>query len=201
MPFTKAALGCQLATLIPGVAHPGQYVELTAGPEASDDISRRRTMTGELSKGRLYAMRSLYLFTAVVVGFSVWPVVINQGRMINGGKPWDLIHGIAFSLYAAYASLMLLGVRFPMRMLPLMLLQPFYKLIWLIAVGYPLWAAGRLDPGTIGVIKFFAIVVVLDLVVIPWPYVFEKYAKAIFKLEGKRGTSAKEQASAAGSIG
>jgi hypothetical protein len=88
---------------------------------------------------------------------------------------------------------MLLGVRFPLRMLPLMLLQLFYKLIWLIAVGYPLWSTGRLAQGALGVIVFFASIVVLDLVVIPWPYVFEKYAKAIFKREGQRGLSAAEQ--------
>jgi hypothetical protein len=113
-----------------------------------------------------------------------------------------LIHGVAFSLYAVFATLMLLGVRFPVRMLPLMLQQLFYKLIWLIAVGYPLWSAGRLDQGALGVIKVFAGTVVLDLLVIPWPYVFEKYAKAIFTPEDKRKLSAKEQASAAGaSIG
>jgi hypothetical protein len=54
-----------------------------------DDTSRRPTMSGELSKVRLYVMRFTYLFTAVVVGFSVWPEVIHQGRMIYAGKPWD----------------------------------------------------------------------------------------------------------------
>jgi hypothetical protein len=55
-------------------------------------------MSRELSKLRLYAMRFCYLFTAVVVGFSAWPEVIRQGAMIYAGKPWDLIHGVAFSL-------------------------------------------------------------------------------------------------------
>ena len=109
---------------------------------------------------------------------------MNQRRLIYRGKPWDLIYGIAFSLYAAYALLMLLGVRFPVRMLPLLLLQISYKLIWLIAVGYTLWSSGHLNPDAIGTVKFFASIIVLDLVVIPCPYVFEKYAKAIFNLEG-----------------
>jgi hypothetical protein len=85
---------------------------------------------------------------------------------------------VAFSLYAAYAPLLLLGVRFPLIMLPLFLLQILYKLIWLIAVGYSLWSAGRLNAAAIGSIKFFASIVVLDFIVIPWPYVLEKYAKA-----------------------
>jgi len=130
-------------------------------------------------------MRFVYLFTAVFVGFSAWPEVINQGRLITGGQSWDLIHGVAFSFYAAYAVLFLLGVRFPLRMLPLILHQLFYKTIWLIAVGYPLWSAGRLQPASSGVIKLFALVLILDLIVIPWPFVFEKYVKAIFRLEAK----------------
>ena len=153
-------------------------------------------MSGELSKVRLYAMRSVYLFNAIVIGFGAWSELTNQRRLINGGKSWDLIYGIAFSLYAAYALLMLLGVRFPVRMLPLLLLQILYKTIWLIGVGYPLWSAGRLNPAAIGSIKFFASIVILDLIVIPWPYVFEKYAKAIFKIERKQGPPSNEQATA-----
>jgi len=143
-------------------------------------------------------MRSAYLFNTVVIGFGAWSELTNQRRLIIGGKPWDLIYGIAFSLYAAYALLMLLGVRFPVRMLPLLLLQIIYKTIWLIAVGYLLWSAGRLNPTAIESIKFFASIVVLDLIVIPWPYVFEKYAKTIFKPEGEQRSSSKEQATGAG---
>lgn len=80
---------------------------------------------------------------------------------------------------------MLLGERFPIRMLPLVLLQLFYKLTWLIGVGYPLWSASHLDWVASGLIKTCAIVVVLDIIVIRWPYVFENYVKAIFRLEAK----------------
>lgn len=138
-------------------------------------------------------MRFAYLFSAVVIGFGAWSELINQRRLIDGGKPWDLIYGIAFSLYAAYAPLMLLGVRFPVRMLPLLLLQISYKLIWLIAVGYTLWSSGRLNPEAIGTMRFFAAIVVLDLVVIPWRYVYEKYTKPIFNIEDKQTSLSKEQ--------
>ena len=105
--------------------------------------------------------------------------------MISPGKPWDPVHGVAFSCWAALSALMLLGVRFPVRMLPLMLLQLFYKLTWLIGVGYPLWSAGHLDRVASELVKACAIGAVLDPVVIPWPYVFENYVKAIFKLKAK----------------
>jgi hypothetical protein len=149
-------------------------------------------MSRQLSTLRLNSMRFLYLFTAVVVGISAWPAVINPG------KPWDTLQGVAWSFYAAYSLLMLLGVRFPVEMLPLMLLQLFYKLIWLIGVGYPLWSAGHLAPMASGALKSFTIAAVLDLIVIPWPYVFENYVEAIFKLGAKYESLSKEQATAAG---
>ena len=134
-------------------------------------------MSEEVSRGRLYLMRFTYLLNAIVIGFGAWSGLLGQRTLIYTGKPWDLIYGVAFSLYAAYALLMLLGVRFPLRMLPLLQLQISYKLIWLIAVAYPLWSAGRLNPGAIWAVRVFAGIVVLDLVVIPWPYVLEKYIR------------------------
>ncbi len=80
-------------------------------------------------------MRSLYMLTGLVLGIDVWPAMINRAKL------WDPLHGVAFSFWAAFSILMLFGVRFPVRMLPLMLLQLFYKLTWLIGVGYPLWSA------------------------------------------------------------
>jgi hypothetical protein len=58
-------------------------------------------------------------------------------------------------------------------MLPLLLLQLLYKAIWLIAVGFPLWSAGRPTE----LINVFIVGIVLDLVVIPWPYVLANYVK------------------------
>ena len=136
-------------------------------------------MSRELSTTRLYAMRAVYLLTAIFVGIEVWP------ELINHGKPWDPLQGIAFSFWAALSTLMLLGVRFPARMLPLLLLQLFYKLTWLIGVAYPLWSAGHWDPLTAEVFKACAIGAAMDLIVIPWSYVFENYLKPIFTLETK----------------
>ena len=132
-------------------------------------------MSEELSRVRLYAMRFYYLL-GILLAIDVWP------RIMNPGKPWDPLHGVAYTFWAALSLLMLFGVRFPVRMLPLLLLQLFYKVIWLVGVAYPLWSAGDLDPAKSGLFQACAIGVVLDLIVIPWPYVFENYVKAIFKL-------------------
>jgi hypothetical protein len=58
-------------------------------------------------------------------------------------------------------------------MLPLLLLQLLYKSIWLIAVYLPLRSAGQ----STDLIKAMGIGVVVDLIVIPWPYVLATYVK------------------------
>jgi hypothetical protein len=117
-------------------------------------------------------MRFLYLLTAILVGIAAWPAIINPA------KPWDILQGVAWSFYAAFSILMLLGVRFPTRMLPVMLLQLFYKLIWLA-----LWWAGHLELAASGAVKTFVGAAILDLIIIPWPYVFANDVKAIFNPE------------------
>ncbi len=153
---------------------------MQAEPQTTSDTETTRTTDPELSTIRLYSMRCVYLLTGVFLGSNVWPALITRTT------PWDPLHGVAFSFWAAYSLLMLFGVRFPVRLLPLMLLQLFYKVIWLSAVAYPLWSAGHLNATASGLVKVFASAVVVDLIVIPWLYVFEKYIKAIFIRQAKR---------------
>jgi hypothetical protein len=124
-----------------------------------------------VSTFRLYSMRTVYLLTFVGLGYSVWPEIIDHGKL------WDPVKGAAFSFWAAYSALMGVGVRYPLKMLPLLILQLFYKSVWLLAVGLPLRSAGQIDPVAAGMIGVFATAVVLDLIVIPWPYVVANYVK------------------------
>lgn len=124
-----------------------------------------RTMPEETSTFRLYLMRLLYLLNFVLLGSTVWPVIINHVGT------WDPVRGVAWSFWAALSALSVLGLRYPLRMLPLVLLQMLYKSIWLLAVGLPLrFAATELT-------KAMVIGLVLDLIVIPWPYLLANYVK------------------------
>jgi hypothetical protein len=66
-----------------------------------------------------------------------------------------------------------LGVRYPLKILPWLLLQLFYNSTWLIAVALPLWSAGQ----TPSLTKISLIPVIVDLVVIPWSYVLATYVR------------------------
>jgi hypothetical protein len=124
-------------------------------------------MSEETSTFRLYFMRLLYLFNFVFLSLQVWPVIINHVGA------WDPLKGVAFSFWAALAALAGLGLRYPLKMLPLLLLQLLYKSIWVIAVALPLWSTFRSIELT-GVMYMGAVV---DLIVIPWPYVLANYVK------------------------
>jgi hypothetical protein len=82
-------------------------------------------------------------------------------------------HRGSVQLLAALSVLSALGIRYPLAMLPLLFMQLFYKTFWLIAVYVPLRAVGRSSDLTQG----FLIAIILDLIVIPWPYVLAHYVK------------------------
>lgn len=125
----------------------------------------------EVSTVRLYALRVVYLLNFIGLGLTAWPAVLNPPR------PLGLIDGVAFSYWAALSALLGLGVRYPLQMLPLLLLQLFYKVVWLLAVALPLWLGGQWDSQATALTRIFVIPVVLDLLVTPWTYVLANYLK------------------------
>ena len=122
-------------------------------------------MSEEVSTFRLYLLRAQYLITIVLVGANAWPALINHEG------PWDPFLGAGWCLYAAMSALAVLGIRYPLKMLPLLFHQMLYKALWVVAIGIPTW------PALPGATKAMAIGVVLDLIIIPWPYVFEPCVK------------------------
>jgi len=69
--------------------------------------------------------------------------------------------------------LMALGVRYPLQMLPLFFIQLLYKSIWLIGVALPMSQVGR----TSGLTRVFIAGAIVDLIVIPWAYVWTHYVR------------------------
>jgi hypothetical protein len=126
----------------------------------------------EVSLLRLYLLRALYLLIALGQGSQVWPAIIHHTR------PWDFWHGVGMSFMGALTALSLLGVRYPVRMLPLLLFELAWKLLWVLAIWLPLWIGHRIDADTAD--NFFAIFlgVVLVPLVLPWGYVWKHYVAA-----------------------
>jgi hypothetical protein len=99
-----------------------------------------------------------------------WPLLFDH-------EPWTLAEGTVECLLVGMSLLALLGLRYPVRMLPILIFEVTWKLIWLGVVVLPLWLDDHLDAATreqIGKVLWVAIVVA----VIPWRYVLTTYVMA-----------------------
>ena len=124
----------------------------------------------DVSLLRLYLLRAAYLLLVVGLGTVVWPGIIQH--------PLDvpLMNGVVRSLLGTMGLLSLLGLRYPLQMLPLLVFELTWKIIWLLAFALPLYSAGRLDDATWSTI-YECLVAVIFPIVIPWGYVWANYIK------------------------
>ena len=125
----------------------------------------------EVSAFRLHVLRGTYLLIAIGLGIDVVPGLFRHP------ESWTLMRGVVCSLLSTVALLAVLGVRSPLRMLPLLLLELLWKLIWVIAFGIPLWSVHKLDAAAMETLRACLMGLVIFPVVIPWPYVVANYVR------------------------
>src|SRR5215213_9016259 len=126
----------------------------------------------DVSRTRLIVMRAFYLLLFLERGYRL---VVQ----IASGKPLGPFDGVAYAFWGALALLCLLGLRYPLKMVPLLLVFLVYKLLWLLIVALPLWSAGTpFDPLMTQFRIAMVAGVVIDVLVIPWGYVIANYARA-----------------------
>ncbi len=122
----------------------------------------------EVSLFRLYVLRAVYLFVAVGIALTIWP------RLLSPPPQWPLMNGVVCALLGAVSVLALLGLRYPLQMLPVLLFELIWKAIWLALVALPLWRADALDSAAMATVRDCVPAVIL-LVAIPWRYVASRY--------------------------
>ena len=123
-----------------------------------------------VSKFRIYLLKFFFFLIVVFLGVEVWTEICNHKNI------WEPLPGVAISFWAAFSLLLVLGLIHPLKMIPLLLVQISYKLIWLIIVALPLWSSNHLTGSpaqALAEINFRSIII--DLLVIPWPYTFKNY--------------------------
>jgi hypothetical protein len=117
----------------------------------------------------VYLLRLVYILMFFVLGKETWThILTHQGS-------WEPMNAMAWCVWSAFATLAGLGIIRPLKMLPILLLEIFYKVLWLIVVAYPLWSKGMLaDSPAQGMTSAF-LWVLLPIVAVPWGYVFRKF--------------------------
>jgi hypothetical protein len=141
----------------------------------------------EVSTFRLYLLRAMYLFTVVGLAIEKLPALLHPATLSPGDS-------VILSVLGATALLAVLGIRYPIKMLPLLFFEFVWKAIWIVVFGLPLLLAGGLDPnvsfgGTETLIACIVGVVLVPLVM-PWGYVFKHYLKVPGARWGKQQVSA-----------
>lgn len=126
----------------------------------------------EISTWRLYLLRAGYLIIAVGLAIMIFPGIISP--------PENLPHmnAVVRSLLGGISLLAFLGIRYPLKMLPLLFFELVWKSVWLLAFGLRLWSDNKLDQNTSQTLSDCIFGVVLVLLVTPWDYVFKHYLKA-----------------------
>jgi hypothetical protein len=70
--------------------------------------------------------------------------------------------------------LALLGLRHPVKLLPVLLFEAAWKLLWLGLIALPDAASGELDAATTDILVNCSLVIVI-IAVIPWRHVWRSY--------------------------
>jgi hypothetical protein len=117
---------------------------------------------------RLYTLRVAYFILAAGLGTYIWPSVVHHT------SEFAIAHGIQFGLLAGLGATAVLGFRYPLQMLPLLLFELIWKTIYLIAFALPLWSAQQINEAAATDIRS-VLMVVIFIPLIPWRYVFRQY--------------------------
>lgn len=119
---------------------------------------------------RLHLLRALYLLISVGLALTFGP------DLLDPGPDWAQRQGSTAALLAGVGCLCLLGLRYPLQMLPVLMFEMVWKLIWLLAIGWPLWRAGAGTPTLASNAVECAVGVALVALALPWRYVWQRYA-------------------------
>ena len=117
----------------------------------------RTTTTPALPLRHLYAMRGGYLLVGVGLALVKWPLLADASTV-------PLYEGVTVSLLTAVSLLAFLGLRYPVNMLPVLLFESLWKLLWLGLVALPNAVAGTLDQPMTDVLVSCSLIVVIAAV-------------------------------------
>ena len=122
-----------------------------------------------LSRKRQNLMRGGYLFVGAGLAVVKWPLLPKAHTM-------PLYEGVTLCLLTAMSLLFLIGAFRPLQLLPVLVLETIWKVLWLSIVALPRAANGRLNDAATDV-AFNCSLVVLVIAVTPWDVVWRRYLR------------------------
>ena len=122
----------------------------------------------EVSLARLYVLRAVALLGL----YALLPTI----RRLFEHAPDE--RGMLTAMVSGLWVMALVTIRYPLKMVPVMLFEFTWKVVWLIFFGLPQWRSGAGSPRLSQDLWDIGLFPFVLLLVIPWGYVWRHYVKA-----------------------
>lgn len=121
-------------------------------------------------------LKAMYILTILIAGgFGLGIIFVpDQIKSFFHSTCDPIPYGIVGSVFLAFGLLAILGLRDPLKFVPVLLLQLTYKVVWLVAVVLPLLLTGKFPVSYTLTVLIFVLYIVGDVIAIPFSYVFKK---------------------------
>ena len=130
------------------------------------------TIDTSVSLLRLNILRAYYAFLAFGTAAVFWPAMHNHSH------EWGIAHGAQASLLAALSPLALLGIRYPLKMMPIIFYEFVWKALWFVFITAPLYAADRMTDAVWANVYACGLAIILIPLVLPWHHFWHGYFAA-----------------------
>jgi hypothetical protein len=137
--------------------------------EVQERVTGSQSAASAVPLWRLYTLRVGYFILAAGLGAYVWPSVIRHTA------EFAVSRGVQASLLAGLGAAALLGFRYPVKMIPLLLFELIWKTIYLAGFAWPLWRTHEITAAVRADISAVMMAIVF-LPLIPWRAVWRQYA-------------------------
>jgi hypothetical protein len=122
----------------------------------------------ELSALRRNLLRVPYVIMALGLAVFMWPHVITH-------TPAEAAeNGVRFSLLAGLGLLAAIGIRYPVKMLPVLIFEFTWKTLYLLAYALPLYLSHQV-PNSVAADTFAVAMVVILIPFTPWDYIVTNF--------------------------
>ena len=146
--------------------------DLAPTAPARATVRSRPTAPLSLRTWRLNLMRVGYLVMAVGIALNKWPL-FAQGTVAS----LPVFEGVVAAVLGSMSVLFFVGLRYPLAMLPVLVLESMWKIAWLAGVAVPNLMRGDMSD-QMSTVLFSVFFIVISLVVTPWDYVWKRYVVA-----------------------
>jgi hypothetical protein len=121
-------------------------------------------------------LRVMYIWSIVIAGiFGLGMIFAPNAMQSTFDELCDpVIYGIAGSMFLAVALISILGLRAPLKFVPVLFFELVYKVIWFVGVALPLVIAGEFSADDILTVAIFALTIIGDAIAIPFSHLFAR---------------------------